>query len=337
MGENDSLDEIRNNKLDSAFKEVMSLADILSNTLEPLVTELKGMEPEEIRKCLPLEKDGDRIVKLEQEIHTPDGNAIRLDVLFELKTPGNKPIRIEVNLEGQSKRRQSYPLLNRAVYYNASLIHDQKGKYFQGDHYEKMNKVYSIWFILSPRRNEMNTIIRHHMVPENITGSASSECHRCDMMEIIEVNIGETVDQNNKLLGILNTLFSKTLDADERIKILNENYKIGLSEYLVRGVRDLSMVTYDPTMDEEILMDYIDDRIDEMIDAGKLFTSEQMQQQVQQMQQQMQQHRDEIIDVIVGMIVKLVDGGWSYERAIEESVPDEYRAEVRDRISERFS
>ena len=150
------------------------------------------------------------------------------------------------------------------------------------------------------------------------------------MMEIIEVNIGETVDQNNKLLGILNTLFSKTLDADERIKILNENYKIGLSEYLVRGVRDLSMVTYDPTMDEEILMDYIDDRIDEMIDAGKLFTSEQMQQQVQQ-------HRDEIIDVIVGMVVKLVDGGWSYERAIEESVPDEYRAEVRARISERFS
>ena len=329
MGENDSLDEIRNNKLDSAFKEVMSLADILSNTLEPLVTELKGMEPEEIRKCLPLEKDGDRIVKLEQEIPTPDGNAIRLDVLFELKTPGNKPIRIEVNLEGQSKRRQSYPLLNRAIYYNASLIHDQKGKYFQGDHYEKMNKVYSIWFILSPRKDEMNTIIRHHMVPENITGSASSECHRSDMMEIIEVNIGETVDQNNKLMGILNTLFSKTLDADERIRILNENYKIGLSEYLVRGVRDLSMVTYDPTMDEEILMDYIDDRIDEMIDAGKLFTSEQMQQQLQQMQQLI----DKCVDTYVETVVELVNEGWSYDRAIDKSVPDELKAEVRSRIS----
>lgn len=255
---NDSIDEketLRNNKLDNAFKEVMSLADILSHTLGPLITELNDLEPEVIKSYLPLEKEGDRIIKLEQELPTPDGSGIRLDVLFELRIPGNQPINVEVNLEGQAKRRLGYPMGNRALYYTSTMIHDQKGKYFKGEHYEKMNKVYSIWLMLSPRKDSMNSIVRHHMVADTIYGNNTSNDSNCNLMEIIEVNIGDRFDFKDGMLGLLNILFTRNIDASERIRLLGEYYNIEKSEYLIKGVTKLSMIIDDTTLDEEIMCD----------------------------------------------------------------------------------
>ncbi|MBE6522645.1 MAG: hypothetical protein E7Z62_05930 [Thermoplasmata archaeon] len=93
------------------------------------------------------------------------------------------------------------------------------------------------------------------MVADTIYGNNTSNDSNCNLMEIIEVNIGDRFDFKDGMLGLLNILFTRNIDASERIRLLGEYYNIEKSEYLIKGVTKLSMIIDDTTLDEEIMCD----------------------------------------------------------------------------------
>ena len=59
-------------------------------------------------------------------------------------------------------------LVTRGFYYCARMISEQYGTVFTGEHYEKFQKVYSIWICPDPAKKRRNGIFRYHTVQDPV-------------------------------------------------------------------------------------------------------------------------------------------------------------------------
>ncbi|MBO5547768.1 MAG: hypothetical protein J5920_03300, partial [Candidatus Methanomethylophilaceae archaeon] len=91
------------------------------------------------------------------------GRKSELDSLFDITLPDNEKVKLILNVEGQADPNPGYSLVDRALFYASSIIADQRGKDFSGDHYEDLKKVYSVWCVLQPRDKDRNSIIRYRV------------------------------------------------------------------------------------------------------------------------------------------------------------------------------
>lgn len=131
----------------------------------------------------------------------------------------------------------------RAMYYLGKSISDQKAD--MGDDYSQLRKVYSIWFVMEPPKSMSNCIVRHRMVGSYDEGYESlAEIQPCDYAEIVFVYLGKFGDKGKTALGLLNTVFSKDIGREERIRRLKEQFKINIDKSVFEEVDDL-MVNLD--------------------------------------------------------------------------------------------
>ena len=296
------------NALDQGFKELMSDSYILSNLLVGWLDEFKGYTPEEVRRCLPTVDDNRRIVDLNSEYASTKNGPIFLDKVFRVDIE-EKNVRLIIGVEGQSDPYPGYPLENRALYYTARMISDQKGTVFDGDDYGGMQKVYSIWCILRPPKRRANMVIHHTMKGWYGTGLPMPMPEEdCDLMDVVFVYMSDEYEASTPM-GLLNTLFHQDIDDEVRRKRLKEDYKIPENESLLRSVYDMSK-----TLDEQ-LFDY--------------YRREGMQIGVQQGVQQ--GHQQGVIESSVSHVRKLVETlDVDAESAMDLiGVPDDIREEVR--------
>ena len=137
---------------DDEFKFIVHDSNILAGILRTYVSEFAGMEIKDIKKCMDL-KGGGRV--LDRNSERPTGSdPIRMDSVFEVKVPGTGgTMELIVNIEGQSDLGSKNYMENRMEYYLSQLIYGQKGTYFSGQNYQDMRKVYSIWFMLDPKKD----------------------------------------------------------------------------------------------------------------------------------------------------------------------------------------
>ncbi|MBR1452720.1 MAG: hypothetical protein IJ592_04400, partial [Candidatus Methanomethylophilaceae archaeon] len=90
-----------------------------------------------------------------------------------------------------------------------------------------------------------NTIVRHKMIGSYDVGFESpARIRRCDYAEVVMVHLGKLGDKRQTAIGLLNTLFSKNVSKEERIRRCEEEYKIVLDPSLFNEVDDL-MVNLD--------------------------------------------------------------------------------------------
>lgn len=90
--------------------------------------------------------NGDQqIAKLNSEATAIKEQTVYFDVRFQATFPGEKePITLIINLEIQNQDKPGYALVRRGFYYCARMISEQYGTEFVDEHYEKLQKVYSI-------------------------------------------------------------------------------------------------------------------------------------------------------------------------------------------------
>ena len=143
------------------------------------------------------------------------------------------PVQLIINLEIQLNDTPGYPLVTRGFYYCARMISEQYGTIFTGEHYEKLQKVYSIWICPDPAKKRRNGIFRYHTVQDTVLGKPYETLGSYDLMEVVIVNLGDADKESDlEILDLLNTLFSLSTSSETKKKRLQKDFGIAMTEEL---------------------------------------------------------------------------------------------------------
>ena len=154
---------------------------------------------------------------------------VTFDIIFEAIAPDTgKPIQLIINVEPQKAANPGYPIIKRALYYTSRLISSQKEKYFVGDDYAKIRKVYSIWVIMDATQERSNLIQRFKLSEELLHGTFHENIKNYDLMTIILLNLGEG-EMSHDLLKMLHLIFLDLLKTEQKEAILLDDYGIKLT------------------------------------------------------------------------------------------------------------
>ena len=182
---------------DTLAKRILSRKVILARILKYTVPEFADCSLEDIAgkyiegdptadiNTIPLD-DTLYIKGSQNESNSPNEKVVTFDIIFEAIAPDTgKPIQLIINVEPQKAANPGYPIIKRALYYTSRLISSQKEKYFVGDDYAKICKVYSIWVIMDATQERSNLIQRFKITEELLHGTFHENIKNYDLMTII--------------------------------------------------------------------------------------------------------------------------------------------------------
>ena len=181
----------------------------------------------------------EQVTKMNSESSSVNEGTVYYDVRFTAIAPTNEEIiKLIINLEIQTNDKPGYELVTRGIYYCARMISEQHDSVFIGEHYEKIQKVYSIWICPSTPECRKNQMTRYHMTKDQVIGNTYVKEQAYDLMEIIILSLGEPEnDADCSILNLLNTLFSPSVLPDEKKKVLSKKYNIAMTAELESEVQ----------------------------------------------------------------------------------------------------
>lgn len=181
----------------------------------------------------------EQVTKMNSESSSVNEGTVYYDVRFTAIAPGSdEPITLIINLEIQTDDKPGYELVTRGTYYCARMISEQHGTVFTGEHYEKIQKVYSIWICPSTPECRKNGMFRYHTIEEPVIGNSYVKKENNDLMEVIILNLGEPDNEADcGILNLLNTLFSPAVLPNEKKRVLSEKYNIAMTAELESEVQ----------------------------------------------------------------------------------------------------
>ena len=229
-----------NASYDTLAKRILSRKVILARILKYTVPEFADCSLEDIAgkyiegdptadiNTIPLD-DTLYIKGSQNESNSPNEKVVTFDIIFEAIAPDTgKPIQLIINVEPQKAANPGYPIIKRALYYTSRLISSQKEKYFVGDDYAKIRKVYSIWVIMDATQERSNLIQRFKLTEELLHGTFHENIKNYDMLTIIMLNLGEG-EMSHDLLKMLHLIFLDLLKTEQKETILIDEYGIKLT------------------------------------------------------------------------------------------------------------
>lgn len=159
--------------------------------------------------------------------------TITYDIRFYAVVPiSGERIRLILNVEAQNDFYPGYPIIKRALYYCSRMSSSQYGTEFTESHYEKIKKVYSIWICMNPPKNRKNSINRYTIEEENLVGDVVENQQNYDLLAAIMICLGDSDETSNGILKLLEVLLSSERKAEEKKKILQEDFSIEMTKEL---------------------------------------------------------------------------------------------------------
>ena len=208
-----------------------SLAEYSSSSIDDIINLYIEGKPE----IKTVRVDPDATNSKIQGISTDDkslteGN-IFYDIRFNAITPSdNGDVKtIIINIESQNDFNPKYPLLKRAAYYCGRMLSAQKGTIFVKRHYEKLQKVVSIWICNEPPPNQQNSITLYSMKEQNVIGEIKNNVDDYDIITIVMMCLGNPDRIENDVLHLLSVLLSSIVLPNDKKQILQENFNIPMS------------------------------------------------------------------------------------------------------------
>lgn len=199
------------------------------------------------------------------EDNTTTEGKVTYDVFFRAIVPRNgKLIGLILNVEAQHDFSKPYALETRGVYYCARMISAQKNVTFTKSNYQDLQKVYSIWICTEPEEGYQNSIVSFSMQPKRIFGNAVYKRANYDLLQLVMVCLGKK-QSKHELIGMLEVYLSSTLSAEEKKKLLQNEYGIAMTQEMKEESREMC------NLSEGIVKPY-EQKITEL--KGKLNTTE---------------------------------------------------------------
>ena len=182
-----------------------------------------------------------RITSQQVEDKSEREGTVFYDIRFTAVAPSDgKPIRLIINIEAQNNFHPGYPLLKRAIYYCSRMISSQYGTVFTKSHYEKIEKVYSIWICTMPTKKWAYTITRYRMREENLVGQTQAPREDYDLLTPILVCLGSKQYTELKgLLRMLNLVLLDNVSPESKTKTLKEEFHVQVTPHLEKGVAEM--------------------------------------------------------------------------------------------------
>lgn len=167
--------------------------------------------------------------------------TVSFDVLFDLKFPRKRgSAKVIVDIEAQNNPNPGYPLLSRGDFYVARLGSEQKERVFHRSHYEKIQKVYSIWICISPEANRRGILNRYELHEECLVGDYHFKRNEYDKFCVVMVGLGDK-NSSNELIKVLSTIFDAKISSENKIELAKE-HGIRVTDNFAKGVN--SMCSY---------------------------------------------------------------------------------------------
>jgi hypothetical protein len=170
---------------DEACKKVLAEKIILAWIMKHTMKEYVDYDVEEIveryivdepkvaeESVLPDETNTPKITGTGVEDTTITEGSIKYDIQFRAIVPGSDEIvQMLINVEAQNNFYPGYPIIKRGIYYCARMISSQYGTVFTKSHYEKIQKVYSVWICMNPPKERNHTITGYSLTEKQYVGN----------------------------------------------------------------------------------------------------------------------------------------------------------------------
>ena len=133
-----------------------------------------------------------------------------------------------MNVEAQKDDPVSYKILNRAIFYVSRLISSQKERDFVNTNYDDIKQVFSIWVCMNMSKNSLSHfhIVKDEMLePYDWKGNV-------DLLNIVMIGVTNELpehDEKYELHRLIGALLSDRLRENEKLDIIEKEYKIPLS------------------------------------------------------------------------------------------------------------
>ena len=167
------------------------------------------------------------------------------DIRFHAGVPvSSEQIGLIINIEAQNQFYPGYPLTKRGIYYCCRMISSQYGSVFTGSHYEKLKKVYSVWICMDPPKSRENTITRYFIQEGNLAGSVQEPVKNYDLLSVLLLCPGNPASQNSEgILKLLGILLSSKIKAEEKKKLLEQNFHVEMNRTMEREVEQMGSLS----------------------------------------------------------------------------------------------
>lgn len=230
---------------DEACKKVLAEKIILAWIMRHTMKEYADYDVQEIvekfivgepkiaeTKVLPDETNAPKITGTGVEDSTVTEGSVTYDIQFRAIMPDSKEVvQMIINVEAQNNFYPGYPIIKRGIYYCARMISAQYGTVFTKSHYEKIQKVYSVWICTNPPKERTNTITEYSLTEKHHVGKVKETEEYYDLMSAIMVCLGKNEDETeHELLKILDVLLSPEKKAQEKKEVLEKKFNIPMTE-----------------------------------------------------------------------------------------------------------
>lgn len=190
---------------------------------------------------LPDETNTTKVTGTGVEDATVTEGSITYDIQFRALVPStDEVVQMIINVEAQNDFYPGYPIIKRGIYYCARMISSQYGTVFTRSHYEKIQKVYSVWICLNPPKERKNTITGYSLTEKAYVGKVKEKEGNYDLISAIMVCLGENdEDTESDLLRLLDVLLSSEKNAKEKKEILENEFQIPMTEKMEEEVEHM--------------------------------------------------------------------------------------------------
>lgn len=248
--------------LDSACKKLLANKSILAWIMKECVEEYRECSLEEIEsKYIEGHPKVSREAVHQDESLSVKGTCnedtsmiegtVTYDIRFRALAPyaangrnksahTGKAVNLNIDVEGQTDFYPGYPLPKRGIYYGSRMISSQYGKVFTNSHYEKIEKVYSIWVCIAPPRYKSNSINVYKFHEDQLYGKAKEKRQNYDLITVVMIYLGdEEAEECRGLLRLLSVLLSERKCAEEKKRILETEFGIAMMRKLEEEVEEM--------------------------------------------------------------------------------------------------
>ena len=264
---------------DEQSRRLLSMTEILAWILQSCVDEFKEYDIPFIKKnCfvgkpiisqtavhqdmpdMPEQPDQQAV---NQYVETMNSEAVTIkehtviyDIRFRARAPKTKEIiELIVDLEIQKDSSSILRIIRRGIYYVSRMISAQFGTEFQGEHYENIKKVISIWICPATAQYRQDSIVEFSIKPSTLHGDFEVAEKDVDLQRVLIIGLtnGET---ENRLIRLLSVYLSDVKTPEEKKKILEEEFDIKMTEEMEKEIKKMyalseAFMHFSPPTDEK--------------------------------------------------------------------------------------
>ena len=240
---------------DAQCKRVLANKVILAWILKYTVKEFRSMSIRQIKKCIGNDiliskvsvepgktnvPEPEKIIGEAEEDKVPGEGGIHFDIRFSVYLPKkNEKIKMLINVEAQKDFHPGYAVPSRGVFYAARMISAQKGTEFSGSDYDGIRKVYSIWICMNAPDYIGNAVSEYSLVKTDHIPGILDQKSAYDKISVVQICLNPKSEKRNRLTEMLNVLLSAKMKADEKIKILEEDFRIPMEREMGKELNQM--------------------------------------------------------------------------------------------------